>query len=211
MENQAIFNDINDCLLNDIIPSKRINEFAKQKKFDNFPFSLLIEQKNTKQSPVYHPEGSVWNHTMLVVDRAAKLKQYSSDSRTFMWAALLHDIGKPATTKIHRGKITAYNHDKAGADLARRFLTALTDKTDFVTRVVWLVRYHMQILYVVKNLPFQDIAGMSKNTDIVDVALLSYCDRLGRTGADKDTERENVLLFLEKCNERKDALWLKQE
>jgi putative nucleotidyltransferase with HDIG domain len=85
---------------------------------------------------------------MLVVDQAAGLKQYSTDSRVFMWAALLHDIGKPLVTKRHRGKITAYNHDREGAELTRRFLRPLTEEEDFIERVAWLVRYHMQILYV---------------------------------------------------------------
>jgi putative nucleotidyltransferase with HDIG domain len=38
-----------------------------------------------------------------------------------MWAALLHDIGKPDTTKQYKGRITSYDHDKAGALIARKF------------------------------------------------------------------------------------------
>jgi putative nucleotidyltransferase with HDIG domain len=49
---------------------------------------------------------------LLVVDEAAKRKAYSTDQRVFMWAALLHDIGKPASTRLRKGRITAYNHDK---------------------------------------------------------------------------------------------------
>ncbi len=38
-----------------------------------------------------------------------------------MWGALLHDLGKAPTTKIRKGKITSYDHDKVGAELVRNF------------------------------------------------------------------------------------------
>lgn len=186
-------------MLGDDAPSAALSAFAAEGKFDEFPFSLLLEQQHTEQSPVHHPEGNVWNHTLLVVDCAAARRDRSADPRAFMWAALLHDIGKPAATKIRRGKITAYDHDKIGAKLTRRFLSALTEDTGLIERVAWLVRYHMQILYVVKNLPFQDLGDMKAHTDFREVALLGLCDRLGRTGVNPDAEEKNIRLFLQKC------------
>jgi len=58
----------------------------------------------------------------------------------------------------------------------------------------------MQILFVVNELPFADINGMKRNTDINEVALLGLCDRLGRTGYDRKKEEENIELFLKKSN-----------
>lgn len=165
---------------------------------------------STPQSPVHHPEGNVWNHTLMVVDRAAALKTFSAFPRIFMWAALLHDVGKPDTTKKRQGRITAYDHDRVGADLARTLLQQVTNETDFLEAVVSLVRYHMQPLYVVKNLPFQDITGMKSHTSVAEVALLSYCDRLGRGSVDPRTEAQAITTFLKKCNERTDFAWLKQ-
>ncbi len=78
---------------------------------------LASSEHITGQSPQHHPEGSVWNHTLLVVDEAAKIKEQSADPRTFMWAALLHDLGKPSTTMRRKSKITSYDHDKVGAQL----------------------------------------------------------------------------------------------
>lgn len=164
----------------------------------------------TPQSPVHHPEGNVWNHTMLVVDRAAARKGYSASPRAFMWAALLHDIGKPDTTKKRRGRITAYDHDKVGAELTRTLLMKASCESKLLETVVGLVRYHMQPLYVVKGLPFQDIAGMKAATSVVEVALLSYCDRLGRGSADQRAEARDIMIFLEKCHGRSDFEWLKQ-
>ena len=53
----------------------------------------------------------------------------------------------------------------------------------------------MQILYILKGLSFQDVAGTKKNTDIHELALLDYCDGLGREGADAEEEKKvNVFL-----------------
>lgn len=202
------FQEIQECIMYDKKPSTRLRSFAKQPWFEAFPFSMLRKEQSTGQSPVHHPEGNVWEHTLLVVDEAARRKDYSTNSRVFMWAALLHDIGKPETTKVRRGRITAYDHDKRGAELARKFLSALTDEGDFIENVAWLVRFHMHILYVTKSLPFADLPEMKRHTDVRDAALLGYCDRLGRTGADPGTEREAVLTFLQKCREKTDLPWL---
>ena len=202
------FQEIATCLLSDAKPSQRLRSFAEQLWFEAFPFSMLLEEQKTEQSPIYHPEGSVWEHTLLVVNEAAKRKAYSTNPRAFLWAALLHDIGKPETTAIRKGRITAYDHDKKGAELAHTFLSTLTDEVDFIENVAWLVRFHMQLLYVTRSLPFADISGMREHTDLRDIALLGYCDRLGRTGADFQAERSAVLMFLQRCHEKTDLPWL---
>lgn len=115
-----------------------------------------------------------------------------------MWAAILHDAGKTPATKSHKGKITAYNHDKLGATMAKDFLECVSDDGPFIASVVSLVRFHMQILYVINNLPFADIEAMKKEVDLNDLALLSLCDRLGRTGASFKKEDEAVRIFIKK-------------
>jgi len=160
---------------------------------------MLYKLKETEQSPIYHPEGNAWNHTMLVVDEAAKLRNKSRDERVFMWAALLHDIGKAETTKNKKGKITAYNHETVGADLCVKFLQEFTTDDTFIQKVKGLVRWHMQILHVVKDMPFADIKSMKEEKDIREVALLGFCDRMGRTNVDTIKEKNNIIMFLEKC------------
>ena len=197
---EKMYKKIDECLLFDDVPSKRLRVLSEKQMFKMYPFSLFLELKNTKQSPKHHPEGNVWNHTLMVVDKAAELKSRSSTPRVFMWASLLHDIGKSKTTKIRNGRITAYDHDKLGARLAEDFLNELSEAKEFVRKVKMLVNYHMQILYVSKGLPFQDIAGTKRNTDIQELSLLAYCDRLGRIGADIEEEREQVQVFLDKLS-----------
>jgi len=198
--NITVFEEINKHLLNDDKPSLYFNGSFNTFQAQQSPLDLLIRLKGTEQSPKHHPEGNVWNHTMMVVDEAAKIKDESSDEKVFMWAALLHDLGKPDATKNRNGKITSYDHDKIGKVLTKKFLYEFTDEDEFIEKVSELVRWHMQILYVANDLPFADISSMKKNTDVYEIALLGLCDRLGRTGANKVEEEINIRKFLKKCN-----------
>lgn len=197
-----VFKDIENHLLYDDKPSSYLNYISETEPFKDYPFKWLNDMKYTMQSPKHHPEGSVWNHTMLVLDEAAKEKHKSKDKRVFMWAALLHDIGKPGTTKIRKGRITSYDHDKLGAKMAKEFLSEFSQDSEFIEAVSNLVRWHMQILFVVKGLSFGDIESMKKHTDLEEVALLGLCDRMGRTGADRNEETKNINLFLDKVFSR---------
>lgn len=199
--NKEIFLNLDKHLVDDNTPSKYFEILSKTDIFLKYPLNMLEKLKKTGQSPVHHPEGNVWNHTMLVLDKAAEVKKKSSDERTFMWAALLHDIGKPDTTKYRRGRITSYDHDKVGAELAEKFLIEFTNDKNFINKVSSLVRWHMQTLFVVKDLPFADIRKMKSETYLHDVALLGLCDRLGRLNPDIEKEEENVNEFLIKCKE----------
>lgn len=200
---EQLFIEIDAHLINDNKPSIFIKDIDNVLFYEEDPFIMISRLRNIKQSKIHHPEGDVFTHTMLVVDEAAKYKQKSSNKRVFMWAALLHDIGKAVTTKIKKGKITSYDHDIAGQKLAETFLDYFVDDKDFIEKVCCLVRYHMQILFVIKDLPYADISGMKLHTNISDVSLLALCDRLGRLNVDEKKEKENVNIFLKKVNDYK--------
>lgn len=197
------FKEIDHHLMNDKRPSCYIMELSKTGLFQvKYPYTLLGDLMKIPQSPKHHPEGNVWNHTMLVVDNAGERKHLSQNPRAFMWSALLHDLGKASATKIMKGRITSYDHDKLGERLSVKFLKELTDDHDLINRVSKLVRWHMQILFVTKGLPFADIRGMVSEVSIDEVALLGLCDRLGRGKMTIDKrldEEKSVLAFLEKC------------
>lgn len=201
----SAFNSIDRHLLDDDKPSNALDKLLGTGISNLYPFTLLSALKTTKQSPKHHPEGDVWKHTLMVVDEAAKLKSKSKNPRVLMWAALLHDIGKPASTRTKKGRITAYNHDRIGAQLSREFLSFFQQylhlEPSFVNDVYQLVYYHMQILYVVNDLPFKDIQEMKAHSDIREIALLGLCDRLGRGNSNKKEEDENINLFLELCEQ----------
>lgn len=196
---EQLFDEMKEHLIYDTKPSNFFNEIKNESIFSEFPFSLLNNLREVPQSPIHHPEGSVWNHTMLVIDEAAHVKNKSSNAKVFMWAALLHDIGKADTTRNKKGKITAYDHDKLGEELSKQFLQEFVNDADFIQTVSLLVRWHMQILFVVKSMHFADIKSMEKQVDINEVALLGYCDRIGRLGANKKEEEQSIELFIKKC------------
>lgn len=205
MENDKWFITFDEHLMHDKIPSEYFNDLVKDRRFPKmYPFTLLTDLIDVPQSPVHHPEGNVWNHTMLVVDNAADEKRLSKNPRVLMWAALLHDLGKISTTKERKGRITAYDHDKVGEKVARRFLEACVQDEAFIKQVSLLVRWHMQVLFVLKNLPFSNLEQMVREADPSEIALLSLCDRLGRgnnTEENVQKEKKNMLIFLEKCQQ----------
>ena len=197
MTDRQIYVEMDRQLLGNPKPSEYFNSLGGD-VYGIEPFEMLGRLKNTQQSPEHHPEGSVWNHTMLVLDEAAARKDGSTDVRVFMWAALLHDLGKPGTTSVRRGRITSYDHDRLGERLAMEFLRHFGESEAFAGAVGALVRFHMHILYVVRSMPFAKVSEMRRRTNVRDVALLGLCDRLGRTGVDRQEEEENIRLFIEK-------------
>ncbi|TGE36838.1 HDIG domain-containing protein [Desulfosporosinus fructosivorans] len=198
------FIDFDAHLMSDNKPSNYFTELSKTGIFvEQYPYTLLGDLMKVPQSPTHHPEGSVWNHTMLVLDNAGERKHLSENPKVFMWSALLHDLGKADTTKFRKGKITSYDHDKLGERLSVDFLKEFTSDLNFINQVSKLVRWHMQILFVTKGLPFAEIGRMASEVSIDEIALLGLCDRLGRgdmTIAKRQKEEESIKIFIEKCN-----------
>ena len=201
-----MFEKLQQHLMEDEKPSIYFDEMINNPDiYELYPYTLLKNLVDTPQSPVHHPEGNVWRHTMLVIDNAAKKKEFSENPIAFMWAALLHDLGKAPTTKIKKGKITSYDHDKVGANLSKEFLHAITNDELLINQISALVRWHMQTLFVTKNLPFSNVEEMRSDISIKEIALLSLCDRLGRGDMNETKiceEKENIKSFIKKCDER---------
>lgn len=197
MNNKELFIKINEILLQNLKPSEELERLITEGYLDKEPFNKIKNLNNIEQNPKYHPEGSVLKHVFLVVDLASKYKKYSNDEKVFMWAALLHDIGKLTTTRVRKNKITSYNHDIEGEEIAMDILNELTDD-DFKQKVSKLVRWHMQPLFYDKNLPFFQPQDMINDVEYKEVALLSLCDRLGRGNLDEDRikdEKERIENF----------------
>lgn len=205
MDKQLLFEEFDRHLLEDRQPSIYLGGLdADGWLIEIEPFDQLAGLKDIQQSPVFHPEGDVWEHTLLVVDQAAQSRHLSENPRVFMWAAMLHDIGKIPTTKMRRGRITAYDHDREGAIMAARFLRELTDDEDFIEGVTRLIHWHMQSLYVNKRLPFAKLDEMLTEVPLEEIALFSLCDRCGRGHMDETTrlqETAGIKAFVEQCHE----------
>ena len=69
--------------------------------------------KGVQQPPQFHPEGDVFVHTLLLLD---KLPQPCPP--TLAWGALLHDVGKPATFRVAPDRIRFDGHVDVGVKIA---------------------------------------------------------------------------------------------
>jgi tRNA nucleotidyltransferase (CCA-adding enzyme) len=102
------------------------------------------------QEPEWHPEGDVFVHTRLVLDRARELIDDLPYAKqvTVMLAALAHDFGKPATTEFVEGRLRSRGHEEAGVRPAEQFLDRLNihtlDGFDVRRQVIALVRDHLK-------------------------------------------------------------------
>lgn len=91
----------------------------------------------------------VYEHSLTVLDQAIALENErhpgSPPDTVLRLAALLHDIGKPATKKVEAGgAVTFHHHDIVGAKLARKRLTALRFDKDTIGAVSRLIELHLR-------------------------------------------------------------------
>jgi poly(A) polymerase len=86
----------------------------------------------------------VYEHTLIVVRNAIGLEQEGPDL-VLRLAALLHDIGKPATKAIGPdGRVSFHHHEVVGAKLTRQRLRALRFPKEIITDVSELVALHLR-------------------------------------------------------------------
>jgi poly(A) polymerase len=104
-----------------------------------------------EQSPEFHPEGSVFNHVRLMLEKMVQPSppggsSAASASESLPWAVLLHDIAKPVTVErdAATGKVHFYGHETVGATLAEKILQRLRFPKKQTEEIVTCVRNHMQ-------------------------------------------------------------------
>lgn len=160
------------------------------------------------QDPRHHAEGDVATHTRLVLaaleadSRFADLDDRAR--RILRWAALLHDCGKPATTKIEAGeKITSNGHARVGAYIARRFLWEHGVEFHEREAICNLVRWHMRPGYCLdSDDPERTALTIAQSTRCDWLTLFAEADTRGRIAPGTDDALVRVGLFGELCRER---------
>ena len=108
-----------------------------------------------QQPPQFHPEGDVWTHTMLLLE-----KLQPGASATLAWGALLHDIGKPATYRAPNpndpsDRIRFNGHVEVGVRIAEEILGRMRFSNEDTAQIVALVKNHMR---------FGDVLQMRQST-----------------------------------------------
>lgn len=94
--------------------------------------------KGVEQSPDHHPEGDVFVHTLLL------LEKMHQPSETLAYGCLLHDIAKPSCARAEGGRITFHGHTERGAEMAAEIMKRLKRSRTVSERVAWLVRSHLR-------------------------------------------------------------------
>ena len=97
----------------------------------------------------HHHHKDVYEHSLIVLDQAIELERQrhpdSPPDLTLRLAALLHDIGKPATKRLEPGGVvTFHHHDVVGAKLAAKRLRALRYDNQTITDVSRLIELHLR-------------------------------------------------------------------
>jgi poly(A) polymerase len=115
----------------------------------------LTKLHGVQQPPEYHPEGDVWIHTLLLLEKFP-----AGVSPTLAWGALLHDVGKPATFRAPdpanpHDRIRFNGHVEVGVRIAEVILQRLRFSNEEIAQIVALVKNHMR---------FGDVKHMREST-----------------------------------------------
>lgn len=147
------------------------------------------------QNPVYHSEGDVWTHTMMVLDEAAKLRRRAANPYWFMLAALVHDFGKAVCTEEKGGALHAYLHEIKGLPLAEAFLRRITGETRLIEYVLNLVEYHMKPNTVAgaRSAPKVTTRMFDRSVDPEGLICIALADDRGRITQAPATDHEAFL------------------
>jgi tRNA nucleotidyltransferase (CCA-adding enzyme) len=150
-------------------------------------FPELTALVGVPQDVVWHPEGNVDVHTLMVTDEARKLIDELPYAKQIavMLGALCHDFGKPPTTKFFDGKWRSHGHDEAGVEPTISFLDKLgiytLDGYDVREQIVQLVRYHLLPAMFYKQPPSNGaFRRLARKVELDLLYRVSKADTLGR-------------------------------
>jgi putative nucleotidyltransferase with HDIG domain len=163
-------------------------------------FQFARDMRDCPQDPVYHAEGDVWTHTRMVCEALIENRRWrllDSVEREIVFAAsLLHDVGKPATTREENGRITSRGHSKRGEIIARELLWRMGAPFQLREHVANLVRYHQLPFFLIDSHNARRklfAAGQTARLDLL--ALVAEADARGRICDDQRKMLDNTALF----------------
>ena len=110
----------------------------------------IERMQGVEQPPQYHPEGDVWIHTLLLLEKLG-----AGCTPTLAWGALLHDVGKPATFRRAPERIRFDGHVEVGVKITEEICGRLRFSNEDTAQIVSLVENHMR---------FGDVEKMKDST-----------------------------------------------
>jgi poly(A) polymerase len=138
--------------------TKMLTEGRARRAFELLDTSGLLPEvlpeiaamRGVEQPPQYHPEGDVFVHTLLLLE-----KLQAGCSKTLAWGALLHDVGKPPTFRVSPDRIRFDGHVEVGVKMAAEICRRLRFSNYETDRILALVDNHMR---------FADVQRMKQST-----------------------------------------------
>jgi putative nucleotidyltransferase with HDIG domain len=127
--------------------TKMLTEGRAKRAFEMLDESGLLKEvlpevsamKGVEQPPQFHPEGDVFVHTLLLLDKLP-----AGTAKTLAWGALLHDVGKPSTFRVAPDRIRFDGHVEVGVKMAEEICGRLRFSNDETEQIVALVENHMR-------------------------------------------------------------------
>ena len=174
--------------------------------------------RQTQQSPVYHAEGDVLRHTMMVIEALKSLPEYQElnerHQHILYVAALLHDIGKIPTTVFESGDWHTPHHAPTGSRMVRKLLWkeyGLCGKQELMEvreAICLLIRYHSFPPVAIEHLNARlRLHRMAANSLLVPdfsikmLCILCKADMLGRQCSDQQELLDKIALCEELAKE----------
>jgi poly(A) polymerase len=138
--------------------TKMLTEGRARRAFELLDTTSLLPEvlpeisamKGVEQPPEYHPEGNVFVHTLLLLDKLP-----AGCSKTLAWGALLHDVGKPPTFRVAPDRIRFDGHVEVGVKMAAEICRRLRFSGGETDQILALVDNHMR---------FADVQRMKQST-----------------------------------------------
>lgn len=194
LASERVFGELSKALIKAQRPSIFFERLRQMDQLDVW-FPQLKELIGLEQNPVFHPEGDVWNHTMRVIDEAAKLRSEANYPLGFMVAALYHDVGKIKFTALDEtGRIRSIGHEK-DHDTLEEAIVKISNEHHLKHYVHNMMELHMRPNSLAAQT--QNSKAYFKLFDLAaspaDLLLLAKADRLG-SGSDGDYAQVEALL-----------------
>jgi poly(A) polymerase len=111
----------------------------------------VSRMKGVAQPPQYHPEGDVWTHTLLMLEKLP-----AGCPETLAWGVLLHDVGKPPTftpAEVTGDRIRFNEHAEVGTRMAEAICRRFRFSNEETAQIAALVANHMRFKDVLSMRP----------------------------------------------------------
>ena len=141
----------------------------------------ISAMKGVQQPPEFHPEGDVFEHTLLLLENLPH-----PCPPTLAWGALLHDVGKPATFRVAPDRIRFDNHVDVGVKIAENICERLRFSNHDAAQVLALVDNHMR---------FSHATRMNQSTLKKFLRMPSFDEHLALHRADSLASHRNLSTY----------------